>query len=103
MLLEQLQMLGLSEARAKLFELSDQPEPTLLLRHSKPRAVLVPYAAWVALKVEIEDLKATLAGYRSGTNSPRLRLPTDRIIGGIKSEIDLERNATRLSEVLELA
>jgi len=81
--MEQLKMLGLSEARTKLFDLADESKPTLLLRHSSPRAVLVPYAAWVELQVEIEDLKGVIAGYRSRTNSPQLRLPT----------IDLERNA----------
>jgi PHD/YefM family antitoxin component YafN of YafNO toxin-antitoxin module len=86
-------MLGLSEARTKLFDLADESKPTLLLRHSSPRAVLVPYAAWVELQTEIDDLKGVVAGYRSRTNSPQLRLPT----------IDLERNARRLSEVLDLA
>ena len=94
--MEQLQMLGLSEARAKLFDLADEPQPTLLLRHSKPRAVLVPYGIWVELRNENEKLKNALADYGSKTNSPPLRFKA-------KPRIDLERNARILSQVLDLA
>ena len=79
--MEQLKMMALSKARAKLFDLADEAQPTLLLRHSSPRAVLVPYDAWVQLQLEIEDLKGTVAAYRSRANSsPDLRLSTEKIL-----------------------
>lgn len=74
-------MIGLSKARARLFDLADEAEPTLLLRHSSPKAVLVPYGAWLELQREIEDLKGTIAAYRSQVNSsPDLRLSTEKVL-----------------------
>jgi PHD/YefM family antitoxin component YafN of YafNO toxin-antitoxin module len=78
---EQLKMMAVSKARANLFDLAEDPQPTLLLRHSSPRAVLVPYGTWVEIQREIEDLKGTLAAYRSLTNSsPDLRLSTEKVL-----------------------
>ena len=82
--MEQLKMIALSKARAKLFDLADEAHPTLLLRHSSPRAVIVPYDSWVELQAEIEDLKGTIAAYRSRTNSsPDMRLSTEKVLAGL--------------------
>lgn len=85
--MEPVRMIAVSKARAKLSDLADDPEPTLLLRHSAPRAVLVPYATWVELNVEIDALKQALARATTHQAQP----------------IDAERNARILSEVLDLA
>lgn len=82
--MEQLRMMAVSKARAKLFDLADDSQPTLLLRHSTPRAVLVPYDNWIELQREIEDLKGSLAAFRSRTNSsPDLRLSTENVLAGL--------------------
>ncbi len=85
--MEPVRMIAVSKARAKLSDLADDPEPTLLLRHSAPKAVLVPYATWVELNVEIDSLKRALAS-ATGDQAPR---------------IDTQRNARILSQVLDLA
>jgi prevent-host-death family protein len=79
--MEQLRLMALSKARAKLSDLADETKPTLLLRHSSPKAVLVPYDSWVQLQREIEDLKGTIAAYRSRMNSSSdLRLSTEKVL-----------------------
>ena len=87
--MEQLRMIAVSKARASLSDLADDPQPTLLLRHSDPKAVLVPYATWVELHREIEDLKGTLAAYRSQSNSsPDLRLSTEKVLAELGFDDD---------------
>ena len=79
--MEQLKLMALSKARAKLSALADETQPTLLLRHSSPKAVLVPFDAWIRLNREIEDLKGEIAAYRSRMNSsPDLRLSTEKVL-----------------------
>jgi len=83
-------MLALSKARAELSDLADDGEPTLLLRHSNPKAVLVPYKTWVAINSELDDLKALVAA----------RAPDGRTE---QPAIDYDRNARLLAQVIDLA
>ena len=88
--MQQLRMLALSKARALLSDLADDGEPTLLLRHSNPKAVLVPYKTWVAINSELDDLKALVAARAPQTHTqPRT--------------IDFQRKARLLSQVIDLA
>jgi prevent-host-death family protein len=83
----ELEMVPVSDAKVRLHELVSGAanRPILLLRRSRPEAVLVSYDRWVELRREIEDLNDRLALHRAKQTPPDMRLTHDRL----KAELGL--------------
>jgi len=69
-------MVSVSDAKIRLHELVARAarRAILLLRHSRPEAVIISYERWLALQEEIEDLRDRVALYRRRTAPADLRL-----------------------------
>ena len=75
-------LVPVSEAKVRFHELVNRvgSRPVLLLRRSRPEAVLLSYAEWTHLRREVADLKDRLAILR-GKDSPRdMRLTTGKLL-----------------------
>jgi prevent-host-death family protein len=83
----ELDMVPVSDAKIRLHELVSEAanRPILLLRRSRPEAVLVSYDRWVELRREIEDLKDRLALHRAKKTPPDMRLTHEKL----KAELGL--------------
>ena len=85
-------MVPVSEAKIRLHELVNEvaDHPVLLVRHSRPEAVLVSYDRWLELRREMADLLDRLALYRSRRSPADLRLSPDKVMSelGLEAELD---------------
>lgn len=70
------EMVPVSDAKIRLHELvgSAADHPILLLRRSRPEAVIVSYERWMDLRREIEDLKDRLALHHAKQTPVDMRL-----------------------------
>jgi antitoxin StbD len=93
-------LVPLTEARTRFFELvkSAHQRPVLLLRHSRPVAVLLSAAQYQALLDEIEDLKDRISVLESENEPQDMRVSWDKL----KAEAGLPQ-AGRGAESLESA
>lgn len=75
------ELVPLSEAKARLFELVRDlsARDALLLRHGRPVGVLMAYERWADLAEEIEDLKDKLSLLESRDTPPDTRVPLDAV------------------------
>lgn len=75
------EMVSVSDAKVRFHELvgAAADHPVLLLRRSRPEAVLVSYERWIQLRREIEDLKDRLALHRGKQTPPDMRLTHDKL------------------------
>lgn len=74
-------MVSVSEAKVRLHELVGKSDarPLVVLRHSRPAAVVLSYNRWVGLLREVEDLRDRLALLKSKGSPPDMRLSADKV------------------------
>ena len=75
------EMVPVSDAKVRLHELVGEAadHPILLLRRSRPEAVLVSYGRWMELRREIEDLTDRLALQRARSTPADMRLTHEKL------------------------
>jgi len=75
------EMVSVSDAKVRFHELVARAADRviILLRRSRPDAVLVSYQRWVDMLREIEDLKDRLSAYRSKESPADLRVPLEKL------------------------
>ncbi|HEX9713461.1 MAG TPA: type II toxin-antitoxin system prevent-host-death family antitoxin [Actinomycetota bacterium] len=75
------EMVSVSDAKIRFHELvaSAATHPILLLRRSRPEAVLVSYAGWMELQHELEDARDRLALYRAQAAPQDLRISHEKL------------------------
>lgn len=76
------ELTSVSEAKVRLHELVGRvgARPIVLLRRSRPEAVLVSYESWVEAQRTLEDLRDRLAVYKSMSGAPDVRLSQEKLM-----------------------